>query len=166
MRCSVAQYYDSKRIKRLATVGTLLSNSTALAAHTANIRLSEWEKIAGKRLADKASPERLVDGVLTIRVPSSTWAQEMSMLSEMLLERLRAHRHPVRRLRFRVAPQLNSSRELPAVQVKRSHLPASLKEHIEQIADPELREVLQEAASYSLARSLTINEKKPPRTSS
>jgi len=30
------------------------------------------------------------DGVLTVRVPSSTWAQELSLLSDVVLERLRA----------------------------------------------------------------------------
>lgn len=149
---------------RLATVGALLSDSPALAAHTANIRLSEWEKIAGKRLAAKASPERLSDGILTIRVPSSTWAQEMSMLSEMLVERLKAHRHPVRRLMFRVAPPLHSEPPRPVIQVRRSRLPQSLSLQLDRVQDEELKAILQEAASYSLARgSQSTDAKKPSR---
>lgn len=147
----MAQARKERGIVRLSTVGSLLLDSAALAAHTANIRLSQWQEIVGERLAQKATPERIADGTLTIRVPSSTWAQEMSLLSEMIVERLRKHRHPIRKLRFRVAPkQVHSAG--PTVRVSKARLPRSLAHHIASVEDEALRAVLEEAASYSLAR--------------
>jgi predicted nucleic acid-binding Zn ribbon protein len=48
-----------------------------------------WEEVAGPRVAAEAEPVSERAGVLTIRCSSAVWAQELELLSEDLLERLR-----------------------------------------------------------------------------
>jgi hypothetical protein len=122
-----------------------------LGARTAHISLADWQRAVGARLAQKTLPERLSDGLLTVRVPSSAWAQELSMLSEVVAERLRAAGHGVQRLRFQVHAKPQAA-EPPLTTVRRAELPARLQESIEQVEDPDLRRAIAEAAAYSLAR--------------
>jgi predicted nucleic acid-binding Zn ribbon protein len=117
----------------------------------ANIGLSDWRRAVGARLSERAQPERIADGVLTVRVPSSTWAQELSMLSQTVVERLREAGHPIERLRFNVAPTANAA-ATPVHRVEKSALPASLERSIASIEDAELRLALGDAAAYSLGR--------------
>jgi hypothetical protein len=134
-----------------STLAELLAGSSILGARTAHIGLADWQRAVGPRLAQKALPERLSDGVLTVRVPSSTWAQELSFLSDVVLERLRAAGHAVQRLRFQVHASAQPA-ERPLTTVRRAEIPARLHESIEQLEDPELRRAIAEAAAYSLAR--------------
>ena len=122
-----------------------------LSARSANITLADWRRAVGDRLAQKTHPERIADGILTVRVPSSTWAQELSLLSEVVLQRLGAAGHRVQKLRFqvgtgRVAP------DPPVTVVRRAPLPAWLLATLARIDDPELRDAIAEAASLNLAR--------------
>jgi hypothetical protein len=113
--------------------------------------MADWQRALGPRLAQKTLPERLADGVLTVRVPSSTWAQELSLLSDVVAERLRAAGHAVQRLRFQVcAPAQTPDR--PVTTVRRVEIPAQLRQSIDLVEDPELRGAIAEAAAYSLAR--------------
>jgi hypothetical protein len=122
-----------------------------LSARSANISIADWRRAVGERLAQKTHPERVSDGVLTVRVPSSTWAQELSLLSEVVLERLGAAGHRLQKLRFNVAGG-RPARETPVTVVRRVALPASLMESLARLDDPELRQAIAEAASFSLAR--------------
>lgn len=133
------------------SVADLLSSSPLLQAHSAHISLSDWRRAVGERLAQKTHPERVNDGVLTVRVPSSTWAQELSLLSEVVLERLAAAGHRLQKLRFNVAGA-SVPVEAPVTIVRRVALPAALAESLARIQDPELRAAIAEAASLSLAR--------------
>lgn len=136
---------------RPTSLAQLLSGSPMLSAHTAHISLEQWQRAVGARLAVKTYPERIADGVLTVRVPSSTWAQELSLLSEVVLQRLTAAGHRVGRLRFHVtAGPLQP--EAPVTIVRRAALPAGLTESLARLEDPELRGAITEAAAYSLAR--------------
>jgi hypothetical protein len=122
-----------------------------LSARSANISLADWQRAVGERLARKAHPDRLSDGVLTVRVPSSTWAQELSLLSEVVLERLGAAGHRVQKLRFQVSAG-HVAPDPPVIRVRRVALPPQLAETLARLDDPELREAIAEAASLSLAR--------------
>jgi hypothetical protein len=133
------------------SVANLLSGSPMLSARSANITLADWRRAVGDRLGQKTHPERIADGILTVRVPSSTWAQELSLLSEVVLQRLGAAGHRVQKLRFqvgtgRVAP------DPPVTVVRRVPLPPSLAATLARIDDPELRDAIAEAASLNLAR--------------
>lgn len=122
-----------------------------LSARSANITLADWRRAVGDRLAQKTHPERIADGILTVRVPSSTWAQELSMLSEVVLERLGAAGHRVQKLRFQVGTG-RVTPDPPVTVVRRVPLPASLAATLAGIDDPELRDAIAEAASLNLAR--------------
>ena len=134
-----------------SSVAQLLSNSSMLSARFANIALADWQRAVGERLAQKTYPERSQDGVLTVRVPSSTWAQELSLLSDVVLERLRAAGHRVQKLRFHVAAG-KAPVEAPVTVVRRAALPTQLAATLARVDDPELRTAIAEAASLSLAR--------------
>jgi len=139
------------RFKKPSTLAELLASSSMLGARTAHISLADWQRAVGARLAQKTLPERLSDGLLTVRVPSSAWAQELSLLSDLVAERLRAAGHSVQRMRFQVhaTPQAT---ERPLTTVRRAELPARLQESIDRVADLDLRQAIAEAAAYSLAR--------------
>ncbi|MEO8183843.1 MAG: DUF721 domain-containing protein [Deltaproteobacteria bacterium] len=139
------------RFRKPSTLAELLASSALLGARTAHISLADWQRAVGARLAQKTLPERLSEGLLTVRVPSSAWAQELSLLSDVVAERLRAAGHGVQRLRFQVHASPRTA-EPPLTTVRRAELPARLRESIEQVEDPDLRHALAEAAAYSLAR--------------
>jgi predicted nucleic acid-binding Zn ribbon protein len=137
--------------RRPTTLADLLTGSALLGAKTAHISLADWQRAIGVRLAQKAFPERLAEGVLTVRVPSSTWAQELSLLSGVVLERLQAAGHHVTRMRFQVHAT-RSAPERPVTVVRRVPLPPNLRDSLDQIEDPELRRAIAEAAAYALGR--------------
>jgi hypothetical protein len=122
-----------------------------LNARSANISIADWRRAVGERLAQKTHPERVSDGVLTVRVPSSTWAQELSLLSEVVLERLSAAGHRLQKLRFNVAGGRPVA-PTPVTVVRRADLPPALLESLARLDDPALCQVIAEAASWSLAR--------------
>lgn len=137
--------------RRPTTLADLLTSSALLGAKTAHISLADWQRAVGARLAQKAFPERIAEGVLTVRVPSATWAQELSLLSSVVLERLQAAGHHVTRMRFQVHA-MPAAPERPIAVVRRAPLPAVLQQSLEQIEDPELRRAIAEAAAYGLGR--------------
>ena len=69
--------------------------------------LRDWPDIVGKNLASRSRPERVDRGVVWVAVEGSAWAQELRMMREIILERLRS-RSPdpslFKDLRFGVRP--------------------------------------------------------------
>jgi len=65
-----------------------------------------WPEVAGEALAREAEPVSERDGVLTVACRSSVWAQELDLMSELLLERLNAGlaAGSIRRLRCVATP--------------------------------------------------------------
>lgn len=63
--------------------------SQALAPATTLARVQQaWEQVAGEAVAAAARPSAEHDGVLTVTCEASVWAQELELMSEVLLERL------------------------------------------------------------------------------
>jgi predicted nucleic acid-binding Zn ribbon protein len=62
-----------------------------------------WPEAAGKRFAPVSDPVREHDGVVTVDCSEAVWAQELDLMSELVLERVNAAlgRPAVRRLRVR-----------------------------------------------------------------
>ena len=114
-----------------------------------------WVKAVGHRIAERARPVVLERGILTVRAATAVWSSELSLLSETLIERLRAQGVEVKELRFRVGPlepprslaEIRSSRKIPPPAI----LPEELAESIDGIADEELREIVTRAARANLA---------------
>jgi len=67
---------------------------------------SHWAEAVGERLAAVATPVSEKAGTLTVECADAVWAQELDLMQEQLLERLRAvlgDKAP-EDLRFRIAP--------------------------------------------------------------
>ena len=119
------------------------------------VPMQVWVRAVGHRIADRARPSKLERGVLTVRVPSSVWASELSMLAASVVSRLRDAGIEVTDLRFRVAeveppprpPERRISRAVPPP----LPLPRELEANLALIEDEELRDVLRRSASHSLA---------------
>jgi predicted nucleic acid-binding Zn ribbon protein len=71
---------------------------------------SVWRAAVGERIAAQAQPLKERDGVVTIACGAATWAQELDLLQDELLERLNAALEPqqVIRLRFVVGDSSDS----------------------------------------------------------
>lgn len=121
----------------------------------APISARDWEMAVGTRIASRALPVKLERGVLHVRVASATWAQELSMLGDPILAKLRERGVFVDMLRFRVGkveiPERNKTREdavrtsPPAVK-----LPPLLSKDVDEVRDEELRAAIRHAAEKNL----------------
>lgn len=114
-----------------------------------------WRGAVGARIAERATPVSITGTTLVLRVPSSVWANELSLLSEQLCLRLRERGIEVNELRFRVGDtpaierpaQRRMSRKVPSTCV----LPENLLENINAVEDEYLRRSISLAAAANLA---------------
>jgi len=114
-----------------------------------------WRAAVGARIAERALPVSLFGGVLLLRVPSSVWAHELSLLAEDLCARLRQHGVAVRELRFRVGavpavdrpPERRIARAIPPA----AALPPEVVRSLGAVSDPDLRAAIAAAATANLA---------------
>jgi len=127
-----------------------------------------WRAAVGPRIAEQAVPVSLDGGTLLLRTTSSTWASELSMLSDTIRARLREHGVVVDQLRFRTGRL-----ELPTRPVERRAtrtvpapipLPPTLRHDVEGIADEELRAEVARAAAQSLAVTESQRAARGPRS--
>jgi Dna[CI] antecedent DciA-like protein len=114
-----------------------------------------WREAVGARIAERACPLSLYGGVLLLRVPSSAWAHELSLLSDDICSRLRERGVKARELRFRVGPvpaverppERRVSRTVPATR----NLPNEVVGSLGRVTDDELRAAIAGAAAANLA---------------
>lgn len=114
-----------------------------------------WREAVGARIADRVQPVALRDGVLLLRVPSSVWAHELSLLADHVCARVRERGLDVRELRFRVgaspiarrAPEPRVARTVPTMRA----LPRDLTTVLGAVRDQELRDSIARAAAANLA---------------
>ncbi len=50
--------------------------------------LARWPEVVGAKVADICEPERVKDGILFVKVKSSSWRNELFLLKAEILERL------------------------------------------------------------------------------
>ena len=120
-----------------------------------NISMQDWEAAVGARIAERAQPIELDRGTLIVRVATSVWASELSLLATPILERLAARGLEVRALRYRVgaveAPRnekgFRASRAVPSP----LPLPNELVGALASVGDEDLRSIIAEAAQANLA---------------
>ncbi|MDF2694439.1 MAG: Zn-ribbon-containing RNA-binding protein [Labilithrix sp.] len=125
------------------------------------VPLAQWRAAVGPRIADKARPIALERGVLVVKVVTSVWANELSMLAPQIIEKLAgtapngAPGIEVKSLRFRVGPldviegipQRRDYRQIPPP----APLAPDLKSSLARIEDDELRSTIERAARANLA---------------
>lgn len=114
-----------------------------------------WRRLVGVAIAKRTRPVSLARGVLLIQVGSSAWAQQLSLLTDSIRERLADKGLAVRSLRFRVGTVEPLRREPDKVvhvrKIPLAPLPEGLKAALAAVADVELRTVLAAAAGSNLA---------------
>ncbi len=130
------------------------------------VPLAHWRAAVGPRIADRARPIALERGVLVVKVVSSVWANELSMLAPQIIKKLAESRPngapgiEVKSLRFRVGP-LEVLEGIPQVfTLRRVPPPAPLapemERSLETIADDDLRAMIGRAARANLAWQSTL----------
>ncbi|CAN5505315.1 hypothetical protein BH09MYX1_BH09MYX1_46530 [soil metagenome] len=114
-----------------------------------------WRTIVGPRVADRAIPVKIEKDMLVIRVATSAWAQELSLLSTTILARLKEYDIDLKRLTFRTGPidppQRPPERRRSTKVPPPAPLPASVSKSVEGVADEELRAAIRGAIAQSLA---------------
>jgi hypothetical protein len=123
-----------------------------------------WREAVGPRVASRAEPAELDRGVLTIRVATSVWANELSLLSTTLLARLQELGAPVSTLRFRVGPMQEPPRPVEPRPTRAVPPPAPLPTHladmIAEVPDDDLRGGIALAARANLAWQTHVGSKR------
>lgn len=66
---------------------------------------NHWGEIVGKDISKKTEPRKLVNGVLFVRVANSAWANELSLMSPLLVEKINSFvgENIVQQIKFRVS---------------------------------------------------------------
>lgn len=143
-------------------LGELLDGARVVSAQRAKVAIDRdtWRRLLGDRIARRTEPGGLYGGVLTIYVASAPWAQELSLLANELLERLKPLKLSIGAVRFRVRQQIQAplavQKRRPAA---RAPMPLELKQRVDSIEDPELRQVIADAAELWLGRAAKLNAK-------
>jgi hypothetical protein len=114
-----------------------------------------WREAVGARIAERAVPISLEEGTLLLRVPTSVWANELSLLADEVCARLKERGVVARELRFRVGavppverpPERRIARAVPVVR----EVPPELARVLATVTDPELRQAIESAAAANLA---------------
>jgi len=152
---------------RPTALGDVLDGTrrTTLQRSRAAVDRDTWRRAVGRRIAERTDVGQLKQGELTVYVASAAWAQELSLLTREIAERLLAHGVQVEKVRFRVKVQQQADKEKPARPLAKpapqKPLPAELRAHLERVPDDELRGAIAGAAELALSR-LAGREPKPP----
>ncbi len=148
-------------VRRLSAIlDSLLADTLRLPAAAIQVRiLRSWEEIAGPLLSGRTAPGRVRNGVLTVFVRNHAWAQELQLSKPALLGKIRSvvGGEKVREIRFLVdaecfpsglpipdAPAPGGTRERAggAVDDPRDRSPLPEPDGLDEVRDPETREIL------------------------
>jgi hypothetical protein len=143
-------------------LGELLDGARVVSAKHGKVAIPRdtWRRIVGDRIARRTEPGALWEGVLTIYVASAPWAQELSMLTSELLERLKPLGLSIGSVRFRVRQQIQPLAATPKRRpATRAALPSELQRRIDSVDDTELRQVIADAAELWLGRAAKLSAK-------
>ena len=142
-------------------LGQLLTVAHQTAARRAGVALDRetWREVAGARIAQRSAPGSLEGGVLQVVVASPVWAQELSLLAEEIVGKLRERGVAVTSIRFRTGKVEAAAPRQPARRLaKPIDLPEDAKQHLAGVDDPELRAVIAQAMGQSLANQARAAE--------
>ncbi len=121
-----------------------------------------WPSAVGPAIARQAWPLRIArDGTLHVATASATWANELTLLADEILERLREQLGPESPAKLRCAvgpiPEAPAVESDPATPPRASvdvppDVASTASSLASAISDPELRELVARAARASLVR--------------
>ena len=139
-----------------ASLGSLLATSRDAAARHAGTAIDreQWRRIVGERIAARTEPGPKRGRELTVYAASASWAQELSLLVNEIVERIKAAGFGVDTVRFAVREIKVRTRDAvaPKPAVRKAALPSALNQQLRNIDDTELRDAIAEAAALWLAR--------------
>ena len=125
----------------------------------------EWRQAVGTKVAQHTEPTRLAGGVLTVRVDSPVWNQQLHHLKSELLEKLQNRLPPgsINEIRFRQG-SLNNLPDWLKPKPAPPPLPDPCEEDIRraehlvaEVSDPELKDVLRRIVLAHMTRSRSEN---------
>jgi hypothetical protein len=144
-------------------LGELLDGARVVSAQRGKVAIDRdtWRRLLGDRVARRTEPGELSAGVLTVYVASAPWAQELSLLSNELLGRLKPLPLKINSVRFRVRQQIQGAGpgQLRRPAAARAPMPAELEARVRAVEDPELRQVIADAAELWLGRAAKLTAK-------
>jgi len=153
-----------------AALGALLASSREAAARYAGTAIDreQWRRIVGERIAARTEPGAKRGRELTVHVASASWAQELSLLVNEIVARIRAAGITVDTVRFRVKEVAAPTRDPAALKpvYRKAVLPSTLAAQLNGIDDPELRDAIGEAAALWLALDEAASKAAPARSAS
>jgi len=142
-----------------ASLGDVLVGAQAFLAERSGsaIPRDEWRSIVGPRIAARTRVGKVWKGTLTIKVASSAWSNELSLLKPELLAKLRRAGRDIDDLRFRVdkiqtntTPQNRYLKNQSLLIPKQTELSPELLAKLQKVEDPNLRAAIAEAARWSM----------------
>jgi hypothetical protein len=152
---------SSGKRKDPSTVGALLHASGKLRPKNDRIDRDRWRALLGERIAERTRPGVVRDGCLTVYVASAVWAQELTFLTPVIIERLAGDGLRVSELKFRVGDVGEPLAKRTEVAMRetppKAELPKSLTERLAHVEDPALRAAIAEAAAYALGRAASAS---------
>lgn len=132
------------------------------------VSAQDWETAVGTKIARRARPVKLERGVLHVRTATSTWAQELSLLADRIVEQLRARGMNVKSLRFQVGPVEPIARPAWRSDVRVTAPPAPIPPEIKAILarthDAGLRDAIARAMAVSLGQANAETASTSPRS--
>ncbi len=79
-------------MKKIEDIGSIIGSVVDKMELSKKLKRSNifnhWEDIVGSGIAKKSKPQKLVHKTLYVSVTTSTWANELSLMSEKLIEKI------------------------------------------------------------------------------
>jgi len=122
--------------------------------------LDLWRKAVGPQIALQTHPDRLKRGTLFVRVSAPVWMHQLQFLKEEILGKLNtlAAQDEIRNLQFSIgeipAPPPGAGREpeSPALPPLTGRDRTMMRDSLETVRDPELKEILERVMQKEIGR--------------
>ncbi len=94
-------------MKKLDDIGSIIKDVVENSGMKSKLNISKifnrWKEIVGDEICKKTEPVRITRGTLYVSVSTSTWANELSLMSEQLVKKINSFigKEVVKDIRFR-----------------------------------------------------------------
>ena len=70
------------------TVAALFQSLGLRERYEANLVIAFWDRVVGEQISARTRPQKVVDGVLMVKVDDNTWRSELPFLAPEIIEKL------------------------------------------------------------------------------
>ncbi len=94
-------------MKKIEDIGSIIKDVVKSSGMKSNLNISNifnrWKEIVGDEICKKAKPFRITRGILYVSVATSTWANELNLMSDQLIKKINSFigEEVVKGIRFR-----------------------------------------------------------------